>query len=86
MEDVTPPPQAPEGSFDPALVPQNDPFPRMIIVCMIIAGILLLIIFATVFLDLVVGNRNQQEVKPFEYFDAPPGTIEGNTRPLNVPK
>jgi hypothetical protein len=86
MEHESPPAQDQNPPVDPALVPQNDPFPKMIIVCMIIAGILLLIIFATVFFDLVVGNRNQQEVKPFEYFEAPPGTIEGNTRPPNVPK
>lgn len=77
-------------STDPVPSPpppvQNDPFPRMITICIAIAALLLVIIFTTIFIDLVAGNRAQQEVKPFELFDAPPGTTEGNPLPITHEK
>lgn len=74
-QDPTPPPAV-----------QNDPFPRMITICLGIAALLLVIIFTTIFIDLVAGNRAQQEVRPFELFDAPPGTTEGNPLPVSHQK
>jgi hypothetical protein len=57
---------------------QRDPFPRMIIVCCVIAVALLAIIFTAILLDFVSRGSEANAPPPFELFDAPPGTIEGN--------
>lgn len=66
----------------PTPPPARDPLPRMFIVCTVIAGVLLLIIFSAILADFVARGQEANEPPPFTLFDAPPGTVEGN--PIRV--
>jgi hypothetical protein len=48
---------------DGVKIPESDPFPRMIIVCIVITLFFLAIILGTIFFDLVV-RRPEQNVRP----------------------
>lgn len=66
----------------PAPEPERDPFPRVIVVCAVIAALLLAIIFTAIMLDFVSRGQQANEPPPFELFEAPPGTVQGNPIPI----
>jgi hypothetical protein len=49
----TPESDTPQPALPPVGIPDKDPYPKMIIVCFVIFGVLILVIFGTIALDMV---------------------------------